>query len=140
MATEITVETLLLRRGLLDVLLDGVKTVEAALSPVDQEQPRVHSARRHYARVRAIGELLEAIEWTPPGVTPYRLDIQTHGWAAITALERVIAREHFAAWEQAEIDEAEGAGDASGSRLQAEHDLALIQAACRQAKLTITSP
>lgn len=130
-----------LRQGLLDVLLDGVKAVEVALAPIGEERPRMHSARRHYLRVRAIGDLLGEVGWTQSSpASSHDLDVRKHGWAATTALERLIARQHFAAWTYAEQEEAESAGEADAARLQAEDDLALIQSACREAKFTIAEP
>lgn len=130
-----------LRLGLLDVLLDSVRTIEAALAPGGSEPQRLHTARRHYARARAVGDLLGAIDWTPnDALLTYRLDVEADGWAAATALERVIARQQYAAWSEAERDEPENAGEAESRRLQAEDDLAEIQAACRKAGISITAP
>lgn len=141
MAPVVLVERTLLRRGALDVLLDFVKGIDSALSLVEQRQPRVHLAHRNYARARAIGDLLDAIGWTSTDTpTCYRLDVKEHAWAATNALTRLIARQRAAVQMAESEDEAEAVGEAAAALLQAENDLVLIEKACRDANLAITSP
>lgn len=141
MATVVEVEKARLCRGLIDVFTDATKVVESTLLPIDDTlPPRVHRARRQYAKVTAIGDLLDEIEWESTSTDGYELDVETHGWAAVTALERVVARAHFTAWELAENEDAEGSGEASYIRHSAEQELARIQQACREAKIEIEAP
>lgn len=141
MAPVVQLEKARLCRGLFDVYVDASKAVEEALLPLDDTMPpRVHAARRHAARMKAIVDLLDEVEWEVSSTALYHLDVQAHGWAATIALERVIARAHFAAWELAEVDDAEGSGEASHARLAAEQELALIHQACRGAKIRIEAP
>lgn len=130
-----------LRRGLIGMLRDYSEATGVALTPLEHEQLRVTTARRYFGRARAIGDLLDAIDWTPndPG-SPYTLDVEKHAWAASIALERLIRRQKVAAWSFAEDDEAEKSGEADAMRLQAEEDLAHIQSTCREANFIITEP
>jgi hypothetical protein len=141
MTQLVSVDTGLLREGLLDVLRDVVESLGEALTPGVQAPPRVHAARRRYERMLAIGDLLDAINWTAnDSPRPYEVDIERHVWATAAALERVIARQHFVAWSHAEQGEAEGVGEASSARQRAEEDLARIQLACRRANIAIVKP
>lgn len=135
------VDTALLFQGLSDVFRDAIKSIDNAMAPEDQETARLDVARQQYARVEAFGKLLAAIDWAAGDpIQPVALDLQTHGWAAITALERLIERQRFAAWQHAEADEAEASGEASGIRLQAEQDLARIRDTCKAGDVTILAP
>lgn len=139
-APVVVVATAQMRSGLLDVLADLAGGLHDALLPVSAEQ-NVRSARAHYVKARAMGELLDDIGWTPGEIAPpHRLDLAVHGWAAVTALQRVIAREYFSTWQHAELQEMEASGRAGGFRDDAEHELRLIQGACERAQFTITPP
>jgi hypothetical protein len=141
MPPVVPVDTALLFQGLRDVFQDAVKAIDDALAPDDQETARLDVARQQYARVEAFGKLLGAIDWAAGDPTqPFALDVETHGWAAITALERLIERQRFAAWQFAEAEDAEASGEASGLRLEAEQDLARIRSACRDGEVTIVAP
>jgi hypothetical protein len=141
MTRVVSADAGLLREGLLDVLRDAVESFAEALAPCVQAPPRVHAARRHYTQVLAIGDLLDAVDWTVNDAPrPYEVDIERHAWAATAALERVIARQYFAAWSQVEQGEVEGVGEASSVRQRAEEDLARIQLACRRANIAIVKP
>lgn len=141
MKPEVPIGTEELREGLHELLLDEVRSMEANLAPVAQRRPRMQSVRRHYARARAVADLLDVIDWTAgDGSSSCRLDVQRHGWAAATALQRVIARQYFAAWIQADRDEPEAAGEAEAQRRRAERHLALIQEVCREHEIEVAVP
>lgn len=130
-----------LRCGLFDVLDELAGQLRGALSLISEESPVVRPARLHYLQVRAVGDLLEQIGWAADELAPpFRLDIGVHGWAAVMALRRLVARERCSAWQYAAIDEPEAAGEAGGRRVDAEHQLGLIHAVCVQAKVTIKPP
>lgn len=141
MAAVVIVATARLRDGLLDMLGEVAVELHEALFPGCEQEPAVGVARSHYVKARAIGDLLEDIGWVPDEISPpYTLDLITHAWAATTALQRVIARERRSRWRYAEIDEPEASGTAAGFRIDARHELRVILAACKRAKITITPP
>lgn len=136
----VVVATVRLRDGLLDLLADAADGLHQAL-PQPSDQVDIEQVRTHYVRLRALGDLLDAIGWMPYEVTPpYELDVALHGWAAVTALRRAICRERASAWQYAELDEPEAAGQAGKHRREAEHELDLIYTACERAKVSIVAP
>lgn len=140
MAPIVTLATSCLRDGLLDVLTDFAGGLHAALLP-STEGSDVHSAQLRYVKAKAIGDLLDAVGWAPDELTPlYRLDIAVHGWAATTALKRVVSRESLSTWQHAAFEDPEASGSAGARRLAAEHELSLIQQTCEQAKISIAPP
>lgn len=140
MPPVVILATARLRHGLLDLLADVANELHEALLPLSGALD-VTPAQTHYVKVRAIGDLLDEIGWVLDEIAPpFTLDIPTHGWAATTALQRVIAREYFSTWRYAAVDEPEESGQAAGFRRDAERELGLIHAACDQAKVTITAP
>jgi hypothetical protein len=135
----VTITKVTLRRGLLDLLaLHSKATEEAWVLPTERN---VLQMKVHHLKARAAGDLLNAINWVQRDlVRVYQLDVAAHGWAATTALKLLIKREHFAAWDYAEHDDAEAAGEAGGHRVNAERDLGLIEEACERAGLIIAEP
>lgn len=141
MPPVVLVDTALLFQGLSDVFRDAIKSIDNAMAPDDQETARLDVARQQYARVEAFGKLLGAIDWAAGDpMQPFALDVEAYGWAAITALERLVERQGFAAWRFAEGDEAEASGEANYIRLQAQQDLVRIRDACRDGDVTILAP
>jgi hypothetical protein len=96
--------------------------------------------RAYQMQAKALGDLLEEIGWEESDlVVPFcALDIARHGWAAMIALHFLAECERFAAFDYAMGEtRAEAACEAGGRRIEAEHELALIDAACEQAGFTI---
>jgi hypothetical protein len=93
-------------------------------------------------QAKALGDLLEEIGWEESDpVLSCALDIGRHGWAATLALDFVAKRERFTAFECAMGEQGpEAAGEAGGRRVNAERELACIEAACERAGFTISEP
>lgn len=141
MTPTVTLATSRLRLALLDLM--AVYDRRASEAWTDGRSPDVGVMRGHKARARTVGALLDEIGWEPDELSlPCEVDLARHGWAAIAGLEQLIEREGDAQWKWAALgeDEAEAAGAAGGHRVNAEHELRLIQAACQDAALPITEP